>query len=170
MDIRTVKITCIHRNRRYHIKVGDKSYNQHSLGRLLGKNPRSIERAFRHMKKTGKNPAEWVREMLWKVENNVSPTTMIYKKEHAWWTVDQLMERCNLSRSAAYERLRNWDRGYLSDEQLVESVSERHKRIQKNKDMSKCAFRDPRTREIRRKKLAAIPGPTEIEKRLWGIA
>ena len=168
MDIRTVKITCIHRNRRYHIKVGDKNYNQHSLARVMGRDPRSIERSFRHMKKIGKNPVDWIREILWKKEHNLSLYSMIYKKAHAWWTVEQLMEKCNLSKSAAYERLRGWDRGYVSDEQLVEPASERHKRIMADKDMTRVVVKDPRSSKVRRKNLEAIPGPTDIERELWG--
>jgi hypothetical protein len=168
MDIITVEIKCSYYNRIWHITIDGKKYTTDTLAKTIGRKKSSVERSLRQLRNSKNKPEEWIRTMLWRMEQGLTPQAQVYKKGNTWWATDMIMKKCNISRSAAYERLRQWAKDYITNEQLVETPVDRHKRIIKGKDRTFSPWIDKRPKHVQERNLLKIPGPTKIERQLWG--
>ena len=155
------------------IRINDDIMTVKELAEYLGQRTYNVRFLFsRGAKKDPGLANHRIRDYLWRLKRGVPQNTKIYKRGGEWYILDDIIEATGLDRTTAYREVRNWENGLISTKELFYTKKERQEAINrrmKEKTGSNIPYHDPRTQKIRQENLRKIPGPTEIEKRLWGL-
>jgi len=155
--------------RQWVITYKNVDYSTEELADITGLRARSITSGLHS--KDEKTQIEWISDLIWKKENGVAPNITVYRRGSEWYTIQQVVDRTKCSRSVAYKRLREWVEKIRDTEQLFEPALSHSEAVKKAMANRKQYYhkQDSRDREERKKRLDAIPGPTDIERALWGF-
>lgn len=154
--------------RQWIITVDGTDYSADELSNIIDLHARSITSGLR--RRNEQEQIEWLSDLLWRKENNIPINVSVYRKGDEWFTIKQVVDKTKCSKSVAYKRIQEWINGVRTTEQLLEpalSHSEAIKRAMANRK-HEYSKRDKRNREERMRRLNKIPGPTELERKLWG--
>ena len=165
-DAISAKIRVDKMRSRWYIQIGKHLFSSRHLSKVMGISYKTLNDSIKDSYKISKKSAvDAVRVRLWKKQNGVPDRVKVYRRGKKWLVLDDVLSATGSGKDAAYKALQAWEAGEITEEELFTPVK-------KNKKPRTAIniHRDPRTQKIRRENLRRIPGPTEIEKRLWGIA
>jgi hypothetical protein len=171
-NIKTAGIRVYKYRREWRIDIDGVVYAPARLANMLGISKKVMQESLCRRKECKDAPAEWLRRRIWLKQHGQKPSAAVYKRDDEWYTTRMVSEKTGCSASVAYNRLVEWVDGKRDTKKLFAKVDEQQQKMATRT----CAIRvearntERRSRKERQMRLAAIPGPTEIEKRLWGIA
>ena len=163
-------------NKRWMLWLDDgEAVDANVLRKQLGLSSSTLVGGLRERRNNKQKQLDYVNDLIWKIENKLSVRISVYKNPDGCRCVAQFLREIfpgHKHKNLLYYRLRKWSEGSIDTDKLFEPPGHRMTRIQeamkKAKEKRRYHWEENRPRHIQERRLAAIPGPTDIERKLWG--
>jgi hypothetical protein len=169
-NIKDANIRVYKYRREWRIDVDGVVYAPARMANMLGISKKVMQESLCRRKENKTAPASWLRRRIWLKQQGQKPSAEVYSRGDEWYTCNMVSEKTGCSASVSYNRLVKWVDGEKTTKELLAPVDKECQRLANKTRVSGVRNRkeECRSRKERQMRLAAIPSPTEIEKRLWG--
>jgi len=143
-----------------YIGIGKKWFTLENAANYLGVPPKYLKRAKNKYIGDIDKFITFIDDLHWKLDNNITNhTCKVYKRDGKRYVQQSILELISISKSQASLRLLKWERGEITEEQLL--CVDKWKNSNSSEAWGKLNNRD------RSHKLNDIQSPTSIEYELW---